>query len=246
VTQREELQKKLRDAWAGDPAELFRLLARGRGHVTFSDLKSRQEAELFAAENHLTDDTLTRGQFLKYMAQRDGLRLKIHDRQSAELFKRYDANGDGYLDEEERTKTQVLRNEWQKWDANRDGLISLEEYLAFMRDLFVRQNTPRPPKAKAGPAAEPTRKVVVEEETAAAPLLYRAGAKLPPGVPSWFQELDQDGEGQVSLYRWKLSGRDLEEFVEMDRNEDGFLTVEEVLYYQRSVANGRRGRRKAD
>jgi hypothetical protein len=128
-----------------------------------------------------------------------------------------------------------LKQDWQKWDANRDGLISLSEYQAFMRDLDARQNAGPRPGTKAPAVAEPVKRVIITEE-AAPPLLYRAGAKLPPEVPSWFQQLDKDGDGQISLFEWKAAGRDLDEFVKMDRNDDCYLTVEEVLHYQRFVA----------
>jgi hypothetical protein len=62
------------------------------------------------------------------------------------------------------------------------------------------------------------------------PVVYRAG-HLPPGLPDWFAQLDTDHDAQIGLYEWKHSGRPLEEFRAMDRNNDGFLTVEEVLWY---------------
>jgi hypothetical protein len=62
------------------------------------------------------------------------------------------------------------------------------------------------------------------------PVVYRAG-RLPRGLPDWFTQLDTDGDAQIGLYEWKHSGRPLEEFRAMDRNNDGFVTVEEVLWY---------------
>src|SRR6185369_4180016 len=62
------------------------------------------------------------------------------------------------------------------------------------------------------------------------PMVYRAG-KLPKELPGWFKELDTEAEGQVALYQWKRSGRPIEDFLAMDRNNDGFLTVEEVLSF---------------
>jgi hypothetical protein len=79
------------------------------------------------------------------------------------------------------------------------------------------------------PKTEPPRKVVV----------YRAG-KLPKGLPGWFAQLDTDGDGQVSLYEWRMGNKDLDEFQEMDRNNDGYLTAEEVLRHLR-VAQGKTG-----
>jgi hypothetical protein len=66
-------------------------------------------------------------------------------------------------------------------------------------------------------------------------VVYRPG-KLPRELPSWFFQLDTDQDAQIGLYEWKVSGRSIEEFQRMDRNQDGFLTVEEVLYYEKERA----------
>src|SRR5207253_1806914 len=68
-----------------------------------------------------------------------------------------------------------------------------------------------------------------EEEKRAT--VHRA-SKLPKELPAWFRQIDTDGDAQIGLYEWKTSGRAIEEFVRMDRNGDGFLTVDEVLYYE--------------
>jgi hypothetical protein len=63
------------------------------------------------------------------------------------------------------------------------------------------------------------------------------GSRLPKELPGWFAELDTDGDGQIGLYEWKTSGRSLAEFRRIDRNDDGFLTVEEVLRYVRQFGS---------
>ena len=64
----------------------------------------------------------------------------------------------------------------------------------------------------------------------APPIVFRAG-KLPKGLPSWFDELDTNKDGQVALHEWRKGGRGLDEFAEIDRNDDGFITIEEALRY---------------
>jgi Ca2+-binding EF-hand superfamily protein len=49
------------------------------------------------------------------------------------------------------------------------------------------------------------------------------------GLPSWFTDLDKDEDGQVSRYEWRAAGKKAEEFRKFDRNDDGFITEEEVL-----------------
>src|SRR5262249_6563594 len=62
-------------------------------------------------------------------------------------------------------------------------------------------------------------------------IVYRAG-KLPKEL-EWFQKLDLDGDGQVGLWEWVKAGKSVGEFREMDRNDDGFITAEEVFFYAR-------------
>ena len=60
------------------------------------------------------------------------------------------------------------------------------------------------------------------------PTVLRAG-KLPKELPKWFAELDGDKDGQVALHEWRRGGKNIDEFKDWDRNDDGFVTAEEVL-----------------
>jgi Ca2+-binding EF-hand superfamily protein len=55
--------------------------------------------------------------------------------------------------------------------------------------------------------------------------------KLPKGLPPWFEVLDEDGDGQISLHEWREGGAKLDDFRQYDLNDDGFITSEEVLRY---------------
>jgi Ca2+-binding EF-hand superfamily protein len=143
------------------------------------------------------------------------------------MFRRLDTNGDGLLNNDEMP--EELRAERDKWDTNKDGFIDLNEFKAY----FAARVQQRMQENAAG--QDPNSVVVLEpastEEEDKKPVVYRAG-KLPKELPGWFQQLDTDGDGQIGVYEWKASGRPMSEFEAMDRNGDGFLTVEEVLYYQ--------------
>lgn len=75
------------------------------------------------------------------------------------------------------------------------------------------------------------RKEPKDEETPK-PTVYRFG-KLPKEVPSWFEELDTDKDGQVGLYEWRKAGRVTDDFVGMDQNGDGLLTAEEWIRHSK-------------
>jgi len=64
-----------------------------------------------------------------------------------------------------------------------------------------------------------------------APLVYHSD-NLPKELPAWFRQLDTNHDAQIGLYEWKVSGRPLSEFRQIDRNNDGFLTIDEVLRYE--------------
>jgi Ca2+-binding EF-hand superfamily protein len=63
-----------------------------------------------------------------------------------------------------------------------------------------------------------------------------AGVDVVKGLPQWFRELDKDQDGQISLQEWQQGGKKRGAFREYDLNDDGFITVEEVLRVTRSRA----------
>ena len=75
----------------------------------------------------------------------------------------------------------------------------------------------------------PFEKKETEEER---PVAMRYG-KLPQGLPGWYDELDTDQDGQVSLYEWRKGSKDMKEFMEMDLNGDGLVTADEYLRFAR-------------
>ena len=58
------------------------------------------------------------------------------------------------------------------------------------------------------------------------PFVIRYG-NMPKDAAPFFNDLDKDRDGQISLYEWRTGGKGVEDFVVLDLNNDGFLTVEE-------------------
>jgi Ca2+-binding EF-hand superfamily protein len=147
--------------------------------------------------------------------------------QQAELdFRRRDRNGDGVLNEDEMPRS--LQAEWRQWDKNGDGVIDLQEYKAY----YVSRMQQRQQNQGSGGAIITDGALPIDQQEEKKAPVYRAG-KLPKGIPAWFEQLDTDKDGQIGLYEWKRSGKPIELFLAMDRNKDGFLTIQEVMRYEK-------------
>jgi Ca2+-binding EF-hand superfamily protein len=143
-------------------------------------------------------------------------------------FRTYDLNRDGFL-----TKDEIpgaLFDELMRFDTDEDGKISLQEFEQYVAARERGEAGPRPGEEGAS-----------QEEPEQRPVVFRAG-KLPKELPPWFKQYDTDGDGQVSLYEWRMAGEPLQKFAQMDRNDDGFLTAEEVLQFEKvAKAKGKNG-----
>jgi hypothetical protein len=163
------------------------------------------------------------------------------DAVAEEEFTRYDVNQDKLLDENEiMTKTKIFKTVWKDYDANKDAKISLEEYKTYRKNLGGGPKGGGPAPAtpdSTKPPLERTEGSADLSELDRKVLVYRADS-LPSDVPGWFKEYDEDRDCQVALYEWRKHGKSDEEFMSMDRNDDGLLTVEEVLSFVRVSSSG--------
>jgi Ca2+-binding EF-hand superfamily protein len=241
---------------------LFDRFANGRPSIAISEIPFpplRQRIEEYAKENGITNGQITRDQFMAAMqktatmrapgagapggqgpggggpgfpggGRRGGPRFPLGGpemlmRVAQGSFQRMDLNHDNFLTPDE--VPPALQEELFKYDFDNDGKISPEEYLAYFQE-----------KAKGGQGRGSMEKAPEEEDDGTKrPVVYRAG-KLPKELPAWFAQLDKDGDGQISLYEWRIGGRPLEEFARLDRNDDGYLTAEEVLHFEK-LAKGK-------
>lgn len=230
-----------RGMW-GDPSQFFDSMAKGKDYISRDDLTSSRGQDMFdrmAERLGITDGKITRAQFMQSMQDRmksygsgsgGGFKGKegkgADDAEIEAKFRRKDVNGDGLLNYDEMGNT--LRAERDKWDTNKDGFIDLNEYKAYRQAvLSQRQAEAGKGPGNGSPGAVPGSE---EEKEEPKPVVYRAG-NLPKELPAWFKQMDTDNDGQISIYEWRTAGRPLKDFPKMDRNDDGYLTINEVLFY---------------
>jgi len=237
-----------------DPSQMWDMFAKGKDSISRSEITDPGQQMMFdrmVQRMGNTTGTVTKQQFIESMQQRmaqgggGGGRGRVRGAMppgipmpgqtpdpnaqpgggadpSEAIFRKLDLNGDGVLNTDEMPEDlKAVKDQY----ANRDGVVDLNAFKQFMSS-----------KGQQGFGGNmPLGQEDTPEEEEKRPVVYHAD-NLPKelvagGKASWFQELDKDNDAQIGLYEWKDSGRSIEEFQKMDRNGDGYLTVEEVLYY---------------
>jgi Ca2+-binding EF-hand superfamily protein len=176
------------------------------------------------------------GGFSNFGGPKGGNPMDTINQMAESDFAMRDRNGDGFLNPDEMP--EQLRAELGRWDTNRDNLISLDEYKYYFAT--------RMQGGRGGNQQNNSIVTIIEEEDLdTRPVVFRAG-RLPKELPSWFKELDIDRDGQVALYEWRLGKKEIDEFADWDRNNDGYITPEEALYKQRIMQIASAGSRSDD
>jgi Ca2+-binding EF-hand superfamily protein len=220
---------------------IFEKMSNGKDYIVIAEIpanprdpQQQQRMLDFAQQKGITNGQLTREQFADYMQEqmqnRGGGRggpgggggpRPPDDNSIRATFNDLDKNHDGVLSGDELPGD--LRDNLDRWDTNRDGKIQFEEFREYSLMRYQ---------------AQQARSLLPDEEEDKRPVVYDA-KHLPPELTRfapWFSQLDTDRDGQVALYEWKAGGRSLNEFYAYDTNRDGFITVEEVLRYQKKLA----------
>jgi Ca2+-binding EF-hand superfamily protein len=135
------------------------------------------------------------------------------------VYRALDRNSDGVLEVEEMTTK--LREERPKADGDGNGRVDKDEYRAYFRQrVVVNADT-------ALKATEQLSKLSGDGKPTAQPGI---GAN---GLPTWFADVDTDEDGQVALSEWRVAGRAIVAYQEMDLDGDGLLTKEEYARFAR-------------
>ena len=171
--------------------------------------------------------------------------LQAQTELAEKLFRKLDQDGNGFLGPDEMS--ELLQGQRARWDGNRDGLISFEEYgvyyqahLKSVSEQVAAGELPlKLPKGSTSPDSAPSK---IEEPR---PVDGRTAKPL-PGLPDWFTEFDLDADGQVGLHEWRKLGHPIKAFLDMDGNKDGFLEASELRVFladhSSTVASGSRSR----
>jgi Ca2+-binding EF-hand superfamily protein len=238
-----ELRKQYRDPKPDREEKILRAVRRAY-HTT----PSQEEAILRAVRRAAQEPSADREARVLEEVRRGGaltpgtISPEAQLERAAKMFRNLDRNKDGVLGPGEMP--EFLRSKLRDWDRNGDGAIDASEYLAYFQASlkWVAEQVAsgaipiKMPKGAAPtpPAAESAGKAALEKAAPVNPAPPgAAGPRVQPQpqLPEWFAKLDEDGDGQVGLYEWKKAGRPVSEFLEMDRNHDGFLEVRELLAY---------------
>jgi Ca2+-binding EF-hand superfamily protein len=180
-----------------------------------------------------------KGSFGKNGGKGNWADMPIEDR-AKRMFTNMDKDGDGVISAEEMSDD--LRANLAKWDTNKNGVIEWEEFLPYAKERLAARDADRAryeefkkseeaKNASVDPNGPPMPSTTVVEDKK--PVIFR-NDNLPKDLPDWFKKLDTDKDGQIGLYEWKAAGKDLDEFRKYDRNGDGFITVEEALWYEKN------------
>jgi Ca2+-binding EF-hand superfamily protein len=226
-----------------DPAQIanrmFDRLSSGKDYIVIAELPDnprdpdqRQRMMDFAQKKGITNGQLTREQFTELMQDQlqnlgggrgggqGGGQRAPDETTMRNAFRDLDKNSDNALSVEEMPGD--LLDNLDRWDVNKDRKIQYDEYKEFFKLKFQAQQN------------RSTQSGTDEEKR---PVIYDA-KNLPPQLMQfapWFSPNDTDRDGQVALYEWKTGGRNLVEFYAYDTNRDGFITIEEVLRYERKL-----------
>jgi len=111
----------------------------------------------------------------------------------------------------QQSSQEAVRKAFAAADANGDGYLNIDEYIANVIYVFKDAD-----KKRDG--------FIVEQE---------AIAYSPQHSPSRFKNADRNGDGKLSV--GEAVGAKVIDFFEIDTNRDGVVSIDEVLVYERAM-----------
>ena len=231
------------------------------------DPNAKANLDRFMQQQNITNGTLTREQFAAYTAQQmaaagapggpnpghsrrlrpaaaPGSPSPSDEERIKDSFRRRDKNGDGILQPDEMSGT--LREELDKWDKNKNGLIEYDEYKEYYLARTQFRNEQNGGNDRRGPGGQFDEFQPPPQPTEEKRVVYRRLSDLPKNLPPFFTQVPHRNPGQIALYEWKNANMSVEEFRKYDRNADGFITVEEVLAVEKKGGAGKQQNGQAE
>jgi Ca2+-binding EF-hand superfamily protein len=173
--------------------------------------------------------------------------ISMQDADSGRLranFAYYDKNKDGYIDMAEyKVYLTDARNrrlpDQNNGGPNNGGPNSVAtNFNAYNNANFNNQGNFNPQFNAINGSFDPSRGGAINQPEEEKPVALRYG-KLPlKDLPSWWERIDTDKDGQIGLYEWRAAEKPMAEFLAMDLNGDGFVTAEEYLRYKKLQSAG--------
>ncbi|HEY2783783.1 MAG TPA: hypothetical protein VGJ05_02310 [Fimbriiglobus sp.] len=221
-----------------DYDQWFELLAGGKPEWRKADATNRAVCDLFDRVTQKLDlgpvPTLKKEEFIRFAnavlrPEKNGPnRAQEQYGEADKMFRVLDRDGNGRVEGDEMTdRMRAVLN------AETDGPTGFDrqryrEYFQGRVGTAIELMTLPTRVAENGPAKRPSAAAAKPVKGKAAPKKL----KLPP----WFEHLDADGDGQISLAEWRTDLLPLALFQSMDLNGDGLLTPDEYRGYVRQNA----------
>ena len=163
------------------------------------------------------------------------------------ILKTYDENGDGLLQPDEWKK---MHGRPERMDRNGDGIVDFDELTKWFSDFGRRRHlghandseevsnqavnprsnaTTDPADGELNPESTATNSGTESGDRKRDQKYYVSPKRQPAGLPEWFSEHDQDGDGQLTFSEFAPNGgaAELTEFEKYDVNGDGLVTGKE-------------------
>jgi Ca2+-binding EF-hand superfamily protein len=139
------------------------------------------------------------------------------------MMRRYDRDGDGVL-RRDKGEWNDLRGDPNETDRNRDGKIDRNEMIARV-SAYMGGN-----RGGEGDSREEENRDSKNDGRKS----YRAltaAERLPEGLPDWFEDRDDNSDGQVTMAEYSSYWDDgkAREYLRYDLNDDGVVTPDECL-----------------
>jgi hypothetical protein len=157
--------------------------------------------------------------------------FRMTDQDIERKFAETDVNRDGKLSDDEVSDRSPLKASFKESDLNRDGYIDMTEYKAYIAARFGEGSEAGSYGSYAGGNYGRENRDPRGDRPQEQPVIAIRYGKLPTGLPSWWDTLDGDKDGQIGLYEWRQDGRDIKEFQKMDLDSDGVLAPQEWIRF---------------